>query len=45
LAGQELPVRRHDDTVTSRVGHPLDIEAEVDGTGDAIAALLIDEFL
>ena len=44
LVGQELPVQRHDDTVTSWVGHTLDVEAEVDGTHDAVAALLVDEF-
>jgi hypothetical protein len=45
LIGQELPVQGHDNTITSRVGHPLDVEPEVDGAHDAIAALFVDELL
>jgi hypothetical protein len=41
LVGKELPVERHDNAVTGRVGHPADIEPEVDGAHDAITELFV----
>ncbi len=45
LIGKKFPVKCHDDAIARRMRFLLQVDAEVDGAHDAVAELLVDEFL